>query len=455
MLKKNFSLTEGPILSAVIKYTVPIILTSVLQLLFNAADLVVVGRFCGSSSVAAVGATGSLTTLLVNFFIGLSIGSGVAVAQAYGAHDTVKLHKTIHTAITTSLVAGTILTVIGVSFSKEFLILMDTPANILPKSTTYMKIHFGGIIFSMVYNYSASILRALGDTQRPLIYLSIAGVVNVVLNVIFVTVFDLDVAGVSLATTISQGVSAVLVTLSLMHRTDEARLFLRELRVYKDELIKVLSIGIPAGIQSSVFAASNVIVQSSVNSFGDVFMSGNAAAANIEGFVYTTMNSFAQTSVNFVGQNYGAKNFKRIKQILITCLVCVTFAGALVGGIARAFAPQLLSIYITDSSVAINAGLIRMSYICQFYFLCGIMDVITGAIRGFGASMITMFLSIFGVVIMRIGWIFTVFAKHHTPETLYVSYPISWITTIILQLIAFIIVYRIKKKKTDTVASGN
>ncbi len=445
-MKKSSSITEGPLLPAIISYTVPVILTSILQLLFNAADLIIVGRYCGSTSVAAVGATTSLTTLLVNFFIGLSVGSSVSVAQAYGAHDVQAQHKTVHTAISLSFVAGAVLTVIGVIFSREFLLLMDTPEEVLPKSAIYMKIYFGGIIFNMIYNYSAAILRAVGDTRRPLVFLSIAGVINVVLNIFFVTVFHMDVAGVALATTISQGVSAVLVVLSLMQRSDACRLYLRELRIYKEELKKILFIGLPAGLQSSLFAISNVIIQSSINSFGDVFMSGSAAASNIEGFVYVILNAFMQTSVNFTGQNYGAKNYKRMMSGYLMCLACITVIGIPVCIAVRLLGPQLLSIYITDSAEAIQHGLLRMNFICLLYFLCGYMDTTTGAIRGMGKSFVTMLMSVIGIVGIRIVWIYTVFASHHTPEALFVSYPISWVGTFVCQLIAFIIIYRRKIK---------
>ncbi len=447
MKKNQIDLTQGNILKTVIIYTVPIILTSILQLLFNAADLVVVGRFCGSTSVAAVGATGSLTALFINFFIGLSVGSGVAVAQAYGAGDVKTLHRTIHTAILTALVSGVILTVAGLFLCEKMLIVMGTPDNILPKSTIYMSIYFGGITFNMLYNFATSILRALGDTKSPLIFLSISGVINVVLNVIFVTIFHMDVAGVALATTISQGVSAFLVVRALMTRPDECRLFLRELRFYKQEFLKIIKIGLPAGIQSSIFSVSNVIIQSSINSFGDVFMSGSAAAANIEGFVYVTMNSFMQTAVNFTGQNYGARNLARARRAFVTCLGSVFVVGVAVCLLAYTFAPALLSIYIVDSPEAISAGLIRMTYICLPYFLCGLMDVTTGAIRGYGASIVTMIISIVGIVGIRIGWIYTVFASSHTPETLFISYAISWSFTFICQLIAYFIVYNIKKKE--------
>ncbi len=449
---KTHSITEGSLFRPIVLYTFPIMLTSVIQLLFNAADLVIVGRFCGSIYVAAVGATTSIISLITNFFIGLSTGASVATAHAYGANDARVLHRTVHTTVLISFFAGAFLTAVGALFSEELLRLMDTPENILPLSSKYMKIYFCGIIFSMMYNFLSSILRAVGDTKRPLIYLSISGVLNVILNIVFVTVFDMDVDGVAMATVISQAVSAFLVLLALMNRNDACRLFLIQIRLYKEPLIKIAGIGIPAGIQSSLFSISNVFIQSSVNSFGDVFVTGNSAAMNIEGFVYVIINSFFQTSVNFTGQNYGANNFLRIKKVLWSCFLGATVVGLASGGLAYLFGDELLSIYITDSKEAIAHGLVRLKYICLPYFLCGIMDVTTGCIRGMGVSLVTMLISVFGVVGIRIGWIYTAFAAIHTPECLFSSYMVSWTVTFLCQFIAFYIVYN-KKVKQKTVTS--
>ena len=435
---------QGPLFLNIIFYTIPIILTSLLQLLFNAADLVVVGRFCGSVSVAAVGATGSITNLMVNFFIGLSVGAGVTVAHGLGSREETAVHNIVHTALPTALVSGVVLTVIGVSFSETFLTLMGTPENVLPLSSVYMKIYFAGITFTMVYNFCAAILRAAGDTKSPLIFLTLAGVVNVVLNVFFVKVFHMNVAGVALATTISQAISAVLVVIALMRRTDACRLDLKKMRFHKVQLAKMLRIGLPAGIQSSLFAISNVLIQSSVNSFGDIFMSGNAAASNIEGFVYVSLNAFQQTAVNFIGQNAGARQFKRVGRILWICLGCVTVVGIVLGNLGYALGPKLLSIYIIDSQEAISYGMIRLSFICLPYFLCGLMDVSTGALRGMGASFAPMLISILGVCGIRIGWIYTIFQmpRFHTPQCLYFSYVVSWTLTFLFQMAAFFTVYR-------------
>ncbi len=439
----------GPLLPNIILYTIPIILTSLLQLLFNAADLVIVGRFCGSVSVAAVGATGSITNLMVNFFVGLSVGAGVTVAHALGSREDAVVHNTVHTALPTALVSGVILTIIGISFSETFLHMMGTPDTVLPLSSLYMQIYFAGITFTMVYNFCAAILRAAGDTRSPLLFLSFAGVINVALNVLFVTAFHMNVAGVALATTISQGISAVLVVRALMKRTDACRLEWKKMRFHKVQLAKILRIGLPAGIQSSLFSISNVLIQSSINSFGDVLMSGNAAAGNIEGFIYVSLNAFHQTAVNFMGQNAGAGQYKRVSRTLWICLGSVTVVGLAVGSLAYLFGPSLLSLYITDSQEAISYGMLRLSLISLTYFLCGLMDVSTGALRGLGESFIPMVISVLGVCGIRIGWIYTIFQlpQFHTPQCLYLSYPISWAITFLCQMFAFLLVYR--KLKQD------
>ncbi|MBQ8782254.1 MAG: MATE family efflux transporter [Clostridia bacterium] len=448
MAKKKIDMCNGPLFSGIIRHTVPIILTSILQLLFNAADLVVVGRFCGSVSVAAVGATGSLTNLIVNLFIGLSVGCGVSVAQAIGARDDEATHRTVHTAIPSAIVSGVVLTVIGVSLSETFLGWMGTPQNVLELSAVYMKLYFCGMTFNMVYNFGASILRAAGDTKGPLLYLSCAGVINVILNVIFVTQFNMNVGGVALATAVSQGISAVLVIMALMRRTDACRFSFKKMHFYSAQLKKMLTIGIPAGIQGSLFSISNVIIQSSINSFGDVLMSGNAAAGNIEGFVYVLMNAFHQSALNFTGQNVGAMNYKRVKKTLLICLGCVTIAGLAAGGTVYLLGEQLLSIYITDSPQAIAYGMTRLSLICLPYFLCGLMDTTTGAIRGMGVSLSPMVITILGVCVFRIGWVYTIFQvpQFHTPSCLYISYTVSWSITFLIELIAFFMIYKKRTK---------
>ena len=452
MKRLNRNMLEGPLFVNIILYTIPIILTSILQLLFNAADLVIVGRFCGSISVAAVGATGSITNLMVNFFIGLSVGAGVTVAHGLGSHEDTVVHNTVHTAMPVALVSGVVLTVIGISFSETFLRMMGTPDTVLPLSAVYMKIYFSGITFTMVYNYCAAILRAAGDTRSPLVFLSFAGAVNVMLNILFVTVLHMNVAGVALATTISQGISAVLVARALMKRTDACRLELKKMCFHSIQLKKMLRIGLPAGMQSSLFSISNVLIQSSINSFGDVLMSGNAASGNIEGFIYASLNAFHQTAVNFIGQNAGARKYDRVSRTLWLCLGSVTVTGLAMCGLIYSLGPTLLSIYITDSQEAIQHGMMRLSLICIPYFLCGMMDVSTGALRGLGASFIPMVISVLGVCGIRIGWIYTIFQvpRFHTPQCLYISYPVSWTVTFLCQMAAFILVYRQHTKDLRT-----
>lgn len=443
--KYQNNMLEGPLLSGVILYTIPIILTSVLQLLFNAADLVIVGRFCGSVSVGAVGATGSLTSLLVNLFVGLSVGVGVAVAHGIGSHDDRQIAEAVHTAVPLALIGGAVLTVVGITLSGPMLILMNTPENTLPLSSLYMKIYFAGITFTLVYNFCAAILRAAGDTRSPLIFLSLAGVINVVLNIFFVTVFHMNVAGVALATTISQGIAAVLVLWALMRRTDACNLQLRKMRIHKLVLKKILRIGLPAGIQSSLFSISNVLIQSSINSFGDVFVSGNAAAANLESFMYVALNSFHQTAVNFVGQNVGARQYRRANKTVWICQCCVLVVGIAMGQLLFAFGEPLLGIYISDSPEAIRYGMIRFAWVSVPYFLLGLLDVSTGGLRGYGQSLGPMIVSVLGICGVRVLWVLAVFPipAFHTPQWLYVSYPISWIITLIVQMILF---FRIRNK---------
>lgn len=446
------SMREGPILKSIIVYTVPIILTGLLQLLFNAADLIVVGWFSGSDSVAAVGATGALTNLIINLFIGLSVGAGVAVAQGMGAGNGKLTSEAVHTAVPVAVISGIFLTVIGVLFSRNFLELMGTPdGKLLRLASVYMQIYFAGMTFSMLYNFGSAILRAAGDTRSPLIFLTVAGVLNVILNIVFVALFKLDVAGVALATSISQAVSAILVLLALMKRQDACRFEFKKMHIYKNALLRMVKIGVPAGLQGSLFSISNVLIQSSVNSFGAAHMSGSAAASSIEGFCYVTMNSFHQTALNFCGQNYGAGDFKRVKRITWVCLMTVAVAGFVVGNLSYIFGRELLKIYITDSPEAINYGMERLKFMVVPYFLCGIMDTTTGSMRGIGSSVIPMIITVVGVCVMRIVWIYTVFAlpQYHTFSGLFISYPISWLLTFAALFISFTVVMRRKEKKAN------
>ena len=435
---------SGPLFPGIISYTIPIILTGVLQLLFNAADLVVVGSK-GGIYLSAVGATGAITNLIVNLFIGLSVGAGVTMAHAMGCRDVEAIHRTVHTALPTAVIGGAILSVVGMTMSETVLRWMKTPDTVLPYATLYMRIYFGGMVFNMVYNFGAALLRAAGDTRGPLVYLTIAGVANVLLNLIFVLVLDMTVDGVALATIASQAISAVLVVRALMRRTDTAQLKIKKMHIYKAQIWKIVRLGLPAGIQGSLFSISNVLIQSSINSFGDVFMSGSTAAGSIEGFVYVTMNAFHQAALNFTGQNMGAGQYKRVRKTLEICLASVAVTGLLVGGGVFLLRQPLLRVYIVDSPdalQAIAAGAERMMYICIPYFILGLMDVTTGVLRGLGSSFVPMIISVLGVCGFRIAWIYTVFASHHTPQMLFISYPISWTVTFACQLVAFIWIFR-------------
>ena len=449
MKKVENSMLRGPLLGGIITYTIPIILTSWLQLLFNAADLVVVGQFRGSLSVGAVGATGSITNLIINLFIGLSVGAGVTVAHGLGSNDKEAVHRTVHTTLPTAIISGLILTAVGVPCAGIFLEWMGTPKEFLHLSTIYMQIYFAGMTFNMVYNFCAAILRAAGDTKSPLIFLAIAGAVNVVLNLFFVVVCGMNVDGVALATTISQAISAVLVVIALMRRTDACRLSLKKMRIYPQHLSKILRIGLPAGVQSSLFSISNVLIQSSINSFGPVLTSGNSAATSIEGFVYVSFNAFTQATVNYTGQNAGAQQYRRVRKIFWTCLACVTVVGGAIGALAYLFGPELLAIYIKDSQEAIDYGVIRLAYVCIPYFLCGMMEVANGVLRGLGKSLSPTIICIIGVCGFRILWIYTVFHKYHTPDCLYLSYPISWILTFVAQAVVFFLTLKKIIKKAE------
>lgn len=435
---------QGPLAMGILLYTLPIILTSYLQLLFNAADLVVVGRFCGSVSVAAVGVTGAITNLIINLFMGLSVGAGVAVAHAIGSRESQVVHRTVHTAMLTALIGGVVLTAVGVAYSPTFLRWMDTPENVLPLSSVYMRIYFAGITFTMVYNYCTSILRAAGDTQSPMIILMAAGVVNVILNVVFVAAFHMNVAGVALATVISQALSALAVTVVLMRRRDDIRFYPTKMRLYWPQMKKIVRIGLPAGIQGATFSVSNVIIQSAMNSFGEVLVSGNAAVSNLEGFCFATVNGFHQAAVNYIGQNVGAQQYDRVKKIFKLCVLYASLAGLLVGGALTIFRRPLLSIYITDSQQALEVGMIRVFFTSAPYFLYGLLDAAAGSLRGLGASTISMLISVLGICGSRLLWIFTVFQipELHTPICLYSSYPISWILTAIAEFVVFPIIFR-------------
>lgn len=439
--KYEIDMCNGPLFGKILVFYVPLMLSGILQLLFNAADIVVVGRFAGSESLAAVGATSALTNLIVNLFIGLSVGANVLVAHFYGAGQREELKDMVQTAVATAAISGIVLTAVGILVSRPALEMMETPENVISRSVLYMRIYFAGMPFMMVYNFGSAVLRAVGDTKRPLYYLFAAGVVNVVLNLILVIVFSLDVAGVAIATVISQGISAALVVRCLVKTDSAYRLVLQGMKIAPDKLIKMFQIGMPAGLQGVLFSVSNVLIQSSVNSFGSIAMAGNTAASNLEGFVYTAMNSFHQTSISFCGQNYGAMKFRRVGKVTAICLGLVTAVGLIMGNVAYLGGNVLLRLYSTDEEV-IRYGILRMAYICVPYFLCGIMDVMVGSLRGIGYSVMPMLVSLTGACLFRVVWIYTAFRQVPTLECLYISYPISWALTFLVHLACFGIVYR-------------
>lgn len=443
--KYEIDMCNGPLLSKILAYSVPLIASGILQLLFNAADMVVAGRFAGSVALGAVGATSSLINLLINVFIGMSVGSNVLVAHFFGANRAKELGQTVHTSIALSLISGVVLGIAGFLLASPLLSLMGTPDDILPHAVIYMQIYFIGVPGMLLYNFGSAILRAVGDTKRPLYYLLSAGVINVILNLFFVVVMQIGVAGVALATIISQFISAALVIRCLIKEEGDYHLDIRAIRLYPDKVMRILRVGLPAGFQGAVFSISNVLIQSSVNSFGSIAVAGNTAAQNLEGFVYNAMNSFHQTALSFTSQNMGAKKMDRVKKIMWICVGCVTVTGMVMGFTGLYFAKDLLSIYSTDSQV-IAYGYQRLLIIFTSYFLCGVMDVMVGSIRGMGYSIMPMIVSLLGACGLRVVWIFTVFTFYRTPQVLYISYPVTWTVTFLVHFVCFTIGYREKSK---------
>lgn len=448
---KFMDMCSGPILRKMIVFTLPIMFSGLFQLLFNATDIIVVGKFAGDNALAAVGSNTALINLMTNLFIGLSIGANVAAARYCGAKNITELKKTVHTAMLLSVISGLLLMVVGLCFAEQMLRLMQTPESIIGMASDYLRIYFCGMPFMMIYNFGNALLRAAGDTRRPLIYLIIAGVANVGLDLIFVILLNMSAAGVGLATALSQCVSAALIIRCLMKEREDTglRLNLRKLRIHKDKLFLIMKIGLPAGFQGTVFSLSNVVIQSSINLFGEVVIAGNSAAASIEGFVYMAMNSCYQSTLSFTSQNLGAGKYERINKILLSGLLCVVTVWAVLGlGICMTAGRPLLSIY-TSGEASINAGLRRMMYVCGTYFLCGIMDVMVGSLRGMGYSITPMIVSLLGACGLRLVWLGTVFQieQFHTPDTVYLSYPVSWVITVAAHVICFFICrHRLQKK---------
>ena len=442
-MKKSYEMDmcSGPLLGKILVYAIPLMLSGILQLLFNAADVIVVGRFAGHESLAAVGSTSALINLLINVFIGLSIGANVLVAQYFGAGKEKEVQDTVHTAITISLICGLALVFLGIFAAGPLLKIMGTPDDVLEKAILYMRVYFTGMPVLMLYNFGAAILRAVGDTKRPLYFLIAAGVVNVILNLGFVILLHMGVAGVALATVLSQCISAVLVCRCLMKSDSAYRLDLSRLGVRWRTLKRIAQIGLPAGFQGAVFSVSNVLIQSSINAFDSVAMAGSTASANLEGFVYNAMNAVHQTNLSFTSQNLGGGKFERINRILLLCLGVVTVVGVVMGGGFVLLGPQLLRIYSSDPEV-IRFGMVRLTIICGMYFICGWMDVLVGSLRGLGSSVIPMFVSLAGACGLRIVWIFTVFQWHHSLNVLYLSYPVTWVVTAAAPLICFMMIRR-------------
>ena len=435
-------MTAGPLLPNVLAFAVPLILSGMLQLLYNSADIIVVGRFADSVAMASVGATTSLIHLLVSLLMGLSVGASVAVARSAGAGDRDGVHRAVHTSMALAVLSGAALGMLLLVLSRPLLEMMGCPADVVGGAQLYLNIYAVGLPASLVYNYGAAILRAVGDTKRPLYYLTVSGLVNVVLNVALVAGLRLGVAGVAIATVVSETISAALVLASLIASHGDVRFEPKKTRIERRSLSMILRIGIPAGLQSSMFSISNVLIQSAINSFGSTVVAGNSAASNLEGFIYTGMNAFAQAAVTFTSQNMGAKKFDRINKILFQCLLVVTAIGLVMGGGAYLLGEPLLGIYTSNPEV-VSYGLIRLKYVCATYFLCGLMDVMVGTIRGMGYSIMPMLVSLTGACAFRVIWIFTIFQMDRTLDCLYISYPISWVLTAGVHLICY---FAVRKK---------
>lgn len=437
----EMDMTRGAILPKIVLFSLPLMAASILQLLFNAADVIVVGRFVGAQAMAAVGSTTALINLIINFFVGLSVGVNVCVARFFAGDRQKDLTDTIQTAIFTAVLSGILLLVVGVTLAKPMLELMGSPEDVINDSVTYLRIYFLGMPALMIYDFSAAILRAVGDTKRPLYFQVAAGIINVILNLFFVLGMGIGVAGVGIATSISQTVSAVLVLLVLVRDKGKLHLDLCRLRIDRHKLAAIFRVGLPAGLQSTVFSLSNVVIQSSINSFGSTAMAGSTASQNLEGFVYMAMNAIYQTNLSFTSQNIGAGRYSRINRILLNCLGCVITVGLLLGGLANIFSGTLLSLYTADPEV-LRYGQERLLIVAGPYFLCGIMDTMVGSLRGMDFSFVPMIVSFIGACGLRILFIMTLFRlpEFHSLQWLYMSYPVSWTITFTAHIITFLII---------------
>ena len=441
---------NGTIMDKLVSFSVPLMISGILQILFNAVDIIVVGRFSGSQALAAVGSTSALINMMINLFIGISLGANVLAARFYAADRKKEMSETVHTSIMLALISGILMVFVGLICARWSLELMDTPDDVIAQATLYMRIYFVGMPFFMLYNYGAAILRAVGDTKRPLMYLIVSGVLNAILNVFLVVCFHLDVAGVGIATVVSQMVSCILVLRCLYKSEGSYQLRFSKLTIKTRYLGQIFAVGVPAGIQSTVINFSNVLLQSSVNSFGSVAMAGYTAANNVLSFLYVSVNSVTQACMSFTSQNYGVHKFKRMDRVLVDCLILSVGVALALGSVAYFFGPEILQIYTEEPDV-IASGMEILAYTTLTYFLCGIMDLFPGALRGMGHSGVPMILSILGTVGTRIVWIFGVFPSHRSLGVLFWSYPISWILTIIMQVICFCFV-RKKVHRKEAVA---
>lgn len=441
MKNNKIDMINGPLFINIIIFAVPVMLTGILQLLFNACDMVVVGKFAGSEALAAVGSTTSLTNLLVNTFMGLSVGANVITAHSLGEGDKKQTEKIVHTAITMSVISGIILAVLGIIVCRWCLTAMGSPDDVLNLSVLYMRIYFLGMPATMLYNFGSAILRAQGNTKQPLVFLTVSGIINACLNLILVIVFDMSVAGVAVATVVSQIIAAALVVRFLMKQDGPCHLDIHNLGIDKNVLGRIFRIGVPAGFNSMVFSFANVQIQSSINMFGSSAMAGSSAAASLEGFVYTSMNSFHQASLNFTGQNAGAGRFDRIPKILKGCFAIVTIVGLGMGVSVYLLGRPLLSLY-TSAASDIDYGMIRLRIDLLTYFLCGEMEVIVGVLRGLGYSVMPTAVSLVGACGLRVIWIATIFRMAPSMEILFISYPLSWLVTTIAHYICYIFVKR-------------
>lgn len=441
MRSYEMNMTEGSIGKKLLIYSVPLMLTGILQLLYNAFDIIVLGQFSSTKAMAAVTSTSALVSLFVNFFLGFSAGASVIMAKFYGAKDHERGQKCVHTAILSSVIVGIIVSVLGASLATPLLRVMNTPENMLDLASLYVEIYLGGIIFNIIYNFGAALLRAVGDTKRPLIFLTIAGVLNVCFNLLFVIVFKMDVAGVALGTIISEFVSALLVIITLMRSTNVLHLSLRKLRIDFSILKDIFKIGIPAGIQSLVFSISNVMIQSKINLFGENAIAGNGVASSLENFVYAGMNAVYQGTITFTSQNLGAGKVKNAPKVLWYSYLYVFLANLIFGGIILLLPKFFISIYNSDPNVIIYAKE-RLLWMLLTYFICGFMDCTSGALRGLGYSTSSMILTILGIVGFRITWILTFFNYDTRLANLYLSYPLSWVITWGIELAVFVVLYK-------------